>query len=50
MGAVFEIIQEEKLGKVADAIIEGERVVIAVEERVETLIKKYQKASVMNDE
>ena len=50
MGAVFEIIQGEKLGKVADAIIEGERVVIAVEERVETLIKKYQKASVMNDE
>jgi competence protein ComGA len=50
MGAVFEIIQEEKLGKVADAIIEGERVVIAVEERVETLIKKYQKASVMNDD
>ncbi len=50
MGAVFEIIQEEKLGKVADAIIEGERVVIAVEERVETLIKKYQKVSVMNDE
>ena len=37
MGAVFEIIQEEKLGKVADAIIEGERVVIAIEERVETL-------------
>lgn len=50
MGAVFEIIQEEKLGKVADAIIEGERVVIAVEERVETLIKKYQKESVMNDD
>jgi competence protein ComGA len=50
MGAVFEIIQEEKLGKVADAIIEGERVVIAVEERVETLIKKYQKVSVMNDD
>ena len=50
LGAVFEIMQGDKLDHMMDAIIQGERVEIPKEEKVETLVRKYCLAHVMHDE
>lgn len=50
MGAVFEIIQGDRLDQMTDLIIKGERVVVPENLRVESLIRKYSSASVKQDE
>lgn len=50
MGAVFEIMQGEKLDQMMEAIIQGERIEIPKEDKVEALVRKYCLAHVMHDE
>lgn len=50
MGAVFEIIQGERLERMMDAVIQGERIAIPKEEKVESLIRKYSLANVIDDD
>lgn len=50
MGAVFEIIQGDRLDQMTDLIIKGERVVVPENLRVESLIQKYGSASVMHND
>ena len=50
MGAVFEIIQGDRLDHMTDLIIKGERVVVPENLRVESLIQKYGSAGVIHDD
>ncbi|MEK5038839.1 competence type IV pilus ATPase ComGA [Sporosarcina sp. FSL K6-3457] len=49
MGAVFEIIQGDTLNRMTDSIMKGDRVVVPEELRVESLIQKYSRRSVIQD-
>ncbi|MBO0586441.1 Flp pilus assembly complex ATPase component TadA [Sporosarcina sp. E16_8] len=49
-GAVFEIIQGGTLNRMTDSIMKGERVVVPEEQKVESLIRKYNRPIVMRDE
>ncbi|MFJ7933665.1 competence type IV pilus ATPase ComGA [Sporosarcina sp. NPDC096371] len=49
MGAVFEIIQGDMLDRMTDSVMKGERVVVPEDLKVESLIRKYARQSVMQD-
>ena len=48
MGAVFEIIQGDMLDRMTDSVMKGERVVVPENLKVESLIRKYSRQSVMH--